>query len=88
MVHGREHDVRLWVTRNPHSFLDRKLGRDVCQLISSEAGHQYIKQMGRAMGLEPTTPGITIRCSNQLSYARHVMLTVVSLDPRRIGVNK
>lgn len=24
--------------------------------------------MGWEMGLEPTTPGITIRCSNQLSY--------------------
>ena len=24
------------------------------------------------MGLEPTTPGTTIRCSNQLSYTHHV----------------
>ncbi len=26
--------------------------------------------MGRVMGFEPTTPGTTIRCSNQLSYTR------------------
>ena len=26
------------------------------------------------MGLEPTTPGTTIRCSNQLSYTHHISL--------------
>ena len=39
------------------------------------------------MGLEPTTPGITIRCSNQLSYARHLVLIAVSLDRGSLGVN-
>ena len=28
--------------------------------------------MGRMRGLEPPTPGITSRCSNQLSYIRHI----------------
>ena len=28
--------------------------------------------VGWVMGLEPTTPGTTIRCSNQLSYTHHV----------------
>ena len=27
------------------------------------------------MGLEPTTPGTTIRCSNQLSYTHHISCT-------------
>ena len=27
--------------------------------------------MGRMIGFEPTTPGTTNRCSNQLSYIRH-----------------
>ena len=26
------------------------------------------------MGFEPTTPGTTIRCSNQLSYTHHISL--------------
>ncbi len=30
-----------------------------------------VEKMGRMRGLEPPTPGITIRCSNQLSYIRH-----------------
>ena len=28
--------------------------------------------MGWVMGFEPTTPGTTIRCSNQLSYTHHM----------------
>ena len=28
--------------------------------------------LGWEMGLEPTTPGTTIRCSNQLSYPHHI----------------
>ena len=28
--------------------------------------------MGWVMGLEPTTLGTTIRCSNQLSYTHHI----------------
>ena len=28
--------------------------------------------VGWEMGLEPTTPGTTIRCSNQLSYTHHI----------------
>ena len=28
--------------------------------------------LGWVMGLEPTTPGTTIRCSNQLSYTHHI----------------
>ena len=32
--------------------------------------------MGWVMGLEPTTPGTTIRCSNQLSYTHHVVYKI------------
>ena len=30
--------------------------------------------MGWVKGLEPSTPGTTIRCSNQLSYTHHMIL--------------
>ena len=31
--------------------------------------------MGWVKGLEPSTPGTTIRCSNQLSYTHHIYTT-------------
>ena len=31
-------------------------------------------RVGWVMGLEPTTPGTTIRCSNQLSYTHHICI--------------
>ena len=31
--------------------------------------------LGWEMGLEPSTPGTTIRCSNQLSYTHHISCT-------------
>ena len=31
-------------------------------------------RVGWVMGLEPTTPGTTIRCSNQLSYTHHIYI--------------
>ena len=36
--------------------------------------------LGWEMGLEPTTPGTTIRCSNQLSYTHHISTVCKSLD--------
>ena len=34
------------------------------------------------MGLEPTTPGTTIRCSNQLSYTHHIWTVWTDLTNR------
>ena len=34
--------------------------------------------LGWEMGLEPTTPGTTIRCSNQLSYTHHISTVQLS----------
>ena len=31
------------------------------------------RSMGWDKGLEPSTPGTTIRCSNQLSYTHHII---------------
>ncbi len=37
--------------------------------------------MGWVMGLEPTTPGTTIRCSNQLSYTHHILVRQEGFEP-------
>ena len=37
------------------------------------------------MGLEPTTLGTTIRCSNQLSYTHHIK-TTAGTSPRRVAL--
>ena len=37
--------------------------------------------LGWEMGLEPTTPGTTIRCSNQLSYTHHILARLKGLEP-------
>ena len=41
----------------------------------AEAPAQSPYGMGWVKGLEPSTPGTTIRCSNQLSYTHHIWLT-------------
>ena len=38
--------------------------------------------LGWEMGLEPTTPGTTIRCSNQLSYTHHISRNPIFTDFR------
>ena len=44
----------------------------------AEAPAQSPYGMGWVKGLEPSTPGTTIRCSNQLSYTHHIWLTIGS----------
>ena len=55
--------VKVWcVTVTLHPTID--LGRE-----AGIAGLPHL--LGWEMGLEPTTPGTTIRCSYQLSYTHH-----------------
>ena len=37
--------------------------------------------MGWVKGLEPSTPGTTIRCSNQLSYTHHILVRQEGFEP-------
>ena len=56
--------VKVWcVTVTLHPTID--LGRE-----AGIAGLPHL--LGWEMGLEPTTPGTTIRCSYQLSYTHHL----------------
>ena len=45
---------------------------DIPMYAASEQGHLTDEtRMGWMKGFEPSTPGTTIRCSNQLSYTHH-----------------
>ncbi len=43
-----------------------------CENIRTKKDRLTVFFRGWKMGLEPTTPGTTIQCSNQLSYIHHV----------------
>ena len=41
--------------------------------------------VGWVKGLEPSTPGTTIRCSNQLSYTHHIRQRFLEISQRLTG---
>ena len=47
---------------------------------------QSLAHLGWVMGLEPTTPGTTIRCSNQLSYTHQIYGTFREKMARQKGL--
>lgn len=53
-----------------------KIIQEICQCgVSNKkslAHRQGFQSLGWKMGLEPTTPGTTIQCSNRLSYIHHL----------------
>ena len=42
-------------------------------------------KLGWKMGFEPTTPGTTIQCSNQLSYNHHLIALKRCKDKKTFG---
>ena len=56
-------------------FTIKKMIKSIKKLVSSHKQKASLFReafyMGRMIGFEPTTPGTTNRCSNQLSYIRH-----------------
>jgi hypothetical protein len=42
------------------------------------ASHSFFRQRGRSVGLEPSSPGSTARCSVPSSYGRHVLPALLS----------
>ena len=64
----------LWQGRRDSNPLYRSQSPVCYRYTTSLYGcrHPQNKKMGWVMGLEPTTPGTTIRCSNQLSYTHHI----------------
>src|SRR3546814_17552506 len=58
------HGTHLHVKKLREGVIKQRRHRVTPKLRNREKG----KKMGRPMGLEPTTPGTTNRCSNQQSY--------------------
>ncbi len=50
-------------------------------ILSDAALRRRQTVVGWVKGLEPSTPGTTIRCSNQLSYTHHMKLKADALGP-------
>ena len=48
-------------------------------LLSIKKDRSFTVFYGWKMGLEPTTPGTTIQCSNQLSYIHHLGLQIYNI---------
>ena len=54
----------------------------------SRSSGPYALYMGWVKGFEPSTPGTTIRCSNQLSYTHHINYGVQEREGRFQSMGK
>ena len=70
--------VKVWcVAITLHPIILREQGKETGTGISPNP----YSSMGWVKGLEPSTPGTTIRCSNQLSYTHHILARQEGFEP-------
>ncbi len=62
--------VRFYTKKNKPSFgFHPYLSSSLLNKKTSQRGGLFVFKMAETKGLEPSTPCVTDRCSNQLSYA-------------------
>ena len=63
------------------TWLHPSIGRLEWEDKGLEASPNPLSCLGWVKGLEPSTPGTTIRCSNQLSYTHHMLARPEGFEP-------
>jgi hypothetical protein len=79
--------VRNWLGRQDSNLRMTESKSVALPLGYSPSYHEWVYQMGRPVGIEPTNAGATIRCVNHFAMAAIMeMAELTGLEPATSGV--